>query len=266
MHTHAHTFKLHAHTFKLHAHNFIFACTHPDVQADLMWSTFKGGSKSGDPTFMCGNKRAFYMMDTRCKDGTATEPLEYKTNPQFTAAASDEFGHIVLGNKTGQLRLYDGELNGLGKHKIAKTQLDSRNQVIKAVDTTADGSWILGTMKNCLVLFPTKLKSTGLTGFVTRLGQNKPSPVYLSLRMEDIQRYQLRDVDFQPAIFDQNAKTILTSTGNLSVCWDFTKVKRGQLFAYTLRIMAHYIKDSKALTDGSVVLAYPQQLSLIQNL
>lgn len=232
-----------------------------DLNVDLMWNSFKGGNCSMDPTFMCANNSAFFLMDTRQSHGQG-HTMMYKTNPRFTAAISDENGHILLGNSVGELRLYDGEANKDGKFKIAKTKLDSVvREPIKSVDSTPDGSWILATMKSCIVVYPTRLKGGGNSAFETRLA-NKTTGIYLRLKHEDILEYGLMDINFQPAVFDDAGHSILTSTGNLAVVWDFKSVRSGRTDKYSIRVTHNYIKDSKALQDGSVIVAYPKEFSI----
>lgn len=150
------------------------------------------------------------------------------------------------------------------KLKVAKTQLEGGYEHIKAVDVTGDGSWILGTMKSALVLFPVKLKSTGKTGFETRLGAKKPPAIYLRLTNEDIAYYGLEDINFAPAVFDHDDRAILTSTGNLAIVWDMRLIKRGFLNSYKIKVASQYIKGTASLADGSVVLAHPTHIDKIR--
>lgn len=233
------------------------------LPASILCPTFKEGGRSQDPTFTCANSRALYMMDSRQKSARV-HTLEYKTNPNFSAAATDEHGHIVLGSRTGTLRLYDGEPNKDGKYKIAKTQLETFNEPIKSVDVTKDGSWILATTRNCLILFNTRLKSTGKTGFETRLGKTKPTGIYLRLSEKDVVKYGLTNIDFAAAVFDASNDNILTSTGNLAIIWDFKAIRRGQWPVNAkIKLTDAFIKDTKAMQDGSVIVAYPQDLDVL---
>lgn len=118
-------------------------------------------------------------------------------------------------------------------------------------------------MRTCLVVYPTRLRSTGQTGFETRLGKDKPPAIYLRLKREDVMKYGLTDIDFQPAVFDPNLRGILTSTGNLAIVWDFKSIRRGVFDKYNIKITPSYIKDSRGLKDGSVVVAYPQGVDVI---
>lgn len=78
-----------------------------------------------------------------------------------------------------------------------------------------------GTCQKYLVLFPVKLATNGKTGFVTALGKQKPHPIVLRLRLEDIAHYNLQELNFTKAEFDANETTIVTSTNNLVIIWDF---------------------------------------------
>ncbi|EZG77895.1 cytoplasmic protein [Gregarina niphandrodes] len=242
------------------------------LSAHLLWHSSKGAGSSDDPTFLAASSNAFYLMDTRvCSAKTnvgdhswrGTTKM-YNSKPGFTAAASDAHGHIVLGSQQGMLRLYDGLPNSSDEFKIAKTQLDSHYEKIKAVDTLPDGSWVLATMKNCLILYPTKLRSYQKTGFEMRLGSQKPPPVYLQLKARDIQHYQLDDIEFQPAVFDPKGELIITSVGNLAIIWDFLVIKKGKrLDSYIIKPMESYIQESKIRDDGRVVIAYPSDIEIV---
>eukprot|EP01070_Trichotokara_eunicae_P004748 Trichotokara_eunicae@DN4145_c0_g1_i2.p1 len=163
----------------------------------------------------------------------------------------------------GDLRLYDGKPNSEGRFKKAKTQLATVREPITAVDCTGDGSWILGTTRSYLVAIPTKLSSTGKTGFEVPLGKQKPPPRYLKINVQDMMKHGLTDLNFSPAKFDVDETSIVTSTGNLAVIWDFASVKRGTP-KYTIKVAENYIKDVKVNPDdaGSVVVAYPTALKV----
>eukprot|EP00922_Rhytidocystis_sp_ex-Travisia-forbesii_P026366 GHVS01038610.1.p1 GENE.GHVS01038610.1~~GHVS01038610.1.p1 ORF type:complete len:650 (-),score=139.82 GHVS01038610.1:142-2091(-) len=220
-----------------------------------------------DPTFLGTNSNSLFTLDTRMSDKPAkTASLCYATNVQFTAAATDVHGHVLLGSKMGDLRLYDGELNKEGKLKRAKTHLPGLGDPLLHVAVTKEGTWVLGTCAKYLVLFPVKLSGSGKTGFETALGKSKPPPVVLKLSMEDVIKYELSDVHFSKAEFNDEETAIVTSTGNLAVIWDFSSaVNSGGGGGYIVRAVDDYIKEVDFVKTGgtkeSIVMATPCDLT-----
>lgn len=109
------------------------------------------------------------------------------------------------------------------------------------------------TTKTFLVIFCTRLVGTGKTGFETALGQKKPPPRYLMLTPDDLVKYQITEIDFAPAKFDAEEDSIVTSTGNMAVVWDFGTVKRGKPI-YSIRFANNAIKDVQIATNSESVV------------
>eukprot|EP00922_Rhytidocystis_sp_ex-Travisia-forbesii_P067229 GHVS01099989.1.p1 GENE.GHVS01099989.1~~GHVS01099989.1.p1 ORF type:complete len:445 (+),score=74.89 GHVS01099989.1:1140-2474(+) len=223
---------------------------------------------SRDPTFLATNSTSLFTMDTRVASTkpAATTSISYATNVQFTCGAADEAGHVLMGSKLGDMRLYDGEANKDGKFKRAKTHLPGLGDALLHVAVTKDGSWILGTCAKYLVLFPVKLASNGKTGFQTSLGKSKPPPIVLKLAMEDMAKYKLSDVQFTKADFNDDETAIVTSTGNLAIIWDFSKAVSSSSDSssggYIIRAVDDYIKEVDFVKNAggqreSIVMATP---------
>jgi len=114
----------------------------------------------------------------------------------FGCVATNEAGNIAVGSNKGELRLYSKA------SQIAKVAFPGLGHLIKGVDTTADGKWVLGTCKEYLLLYNV-LGRSGKTGFEQRmLRDEKPVPLKLKLRPEDIARYGITDIDFAKARFN----------------------------------------------------------------
>eukprot|EP00920_Eleutheroschizon_duboscqi_P028069 GHVT01068559.1.p1 GENE.GHVT01068559.1~~GHVT01068559.1.p1 ORF type:complete len:629 (+),score=121.16 GHVT01068559.1:104-1990(+) len=183
---------------------------------------FKGAGRTHEKTFVAFNPQAVFDIDTRMDATNGRKAtLSYASKVQFTAGATNDEGHILLGNKFGQLRLYDGEANKEGKMKRAKTQLSGLGDPLLHVAVTKDGSWILGTCQKYLALFPVRLAETGKTGFQTALGTKKPKPLVLKLSMDDLTKFNLSDVNFTRADFDVEEDSIVSAVNNLIIIWDF---------------------------------------------
>ena len=104
-----------------------------------------------------------------------------------------------------------------------------------------DQNWLLATCQTYLLVIPTTAPSGSYSGFSKSLGKEKPTPLKLSLKPEDIVKYQIRGIDLSPARFNnfgdgksQDETSIVTSTGPFLITWNFNRVKRGVLRAYTI--------------------------------
>ena len=83
----------------------------------------------------------------------------------------------------------------------------------------------------------------GKTGFEHRMGKEKPNPLKLQIKPTDISKYKIGSLDFQPAKFNNfsaingEESSIVTSTGQFLVTWNFKKVKRGILNEYMIKAL-----------------------------
>ena len=82
--------------------------------------------------------------------------------------------------------------------------------------------------------------SNGKTGFEHRMGKEKPRPMKLQIKATDIAKHQLGRLDFKPAKFNNfsangEETSIVTSTGNYLITWNFKRVKRGTLNEYLIK-------------------------------
>ena len=80
----------------------------------------------------------------------------------------------------------------------------------------------------------------GKTGFEHRMGKEKPNPTKLMIRPKDIAKHAIKNVSFKPARFNNytsagEESSIVTSTGDFLITWNFKKIKRGQLFDYQIK-------------------------------
>ncbi|KAL8270653.1 hypothetical protein Esti_005399 [Eimeria stiedai] len=218
---------------------------------------------TGEATFLGLNGKSFFLMDTRMREGAARkQTYTYSQNQGFSCGATNEEGHIVLGSDKGVLRLYDGKTNAEQSFKRAKTQLAGFRDPVLHVAVTRDGAWILATCARYLLLYPVRLTTTEKTGFVNPLGSLKPKPFVLRLSLEDVSKYNLQSCCFKKAEFDEEETSIVTSTNNLVIIWDFVAVKNGKTDAYQVRRISDYIKDlafisTKNKEAEAVVLVTP---------
>ena len=144
--------------------------------------------------------------------------------------ASSTGGNLALGSYDGKIRLY----KQVGQD--AKTLLPGLGDAISAIEVSRDGNWVLATTQTYLLLVPT-MCANGKTGFEHRMGKEKPNPKKLQIRAQDIAKHSIRNICFKPARFNNFSSageetSIVTSTGDFLITWNFKKIKRGILNDY----------------------------------
>ncbi len=221
-------------------------------------------SQMTDSQLLTGvSNNSIFTMDARINNkNKVVATKSYKTNPNMNCIATTEFGGVVTGSKTGEVRLY-GEIG-----KNAKNLLPCFGDPIRSVDTTANGRYVLATCDKYLIMIPTSCK-VDKNGFTTQMGKEKPHPKTLKIKPIDISKYQLAKLNFNPAKFniDQvNGETnIITSIGDYVVIWNFTKVKKGILDNYKIRkVNQNVIENQFKFNRNQIVVTMDNKLR-IQN-
>lgn len=219
---------------------------------------------ASETTFLAINEKAIFLMDPRQKtdsiSGNRVRTFNYATNVKLSAAATDSNSRIVVTNKTGQFRLFDGESNKDGDFKRAKTLLAGLGDPITHVEITNDGEWILATCATYLLLINT-ISSEGISGFVKSIGSSA-HVITLALSHHDIAKHKLACINFTGAKFDEVRNLIVTSTGSLAILWDFAKIKRGS-HVYSIKPMRDFILDAQIVQGAETVVAmYEHKLEL----
>lgn len=142
--------------------------------------------------------------------------------------------------------------------KNAKTYLPGLGVKIKSIDVTEDGTFVLATTKDFLMLIDTRVHGEEKGGFLKSMGKNKPPPIRLSLRPEDVVSHRIRDVDFTPAHFNTGSSLesyILTSTGPFIIKWNLRQVKLGRKNAYQIkRYRDDVVADEFAYNNMSKII------------
>ena len=103
---------------------------------------------------------------------------------------------------------------------------------IRSIDISLDQKWLLATCQTYILVLPTT-NDAGASGFEKSISKSKPQPLKLSVDPKDIVKYQIKQINFTPARFNNGDSatdtSIVTSTGKYLITWNFEKVKRGQL-------------------------------------
>lgn len=77
----------------------------------------------------------------------------------------------------------------------------------------------------------------------------KPVPKRLTISNKDIAKYKIRNMDLTPARFNNGDNiqedSIVSSTGNYLITWNFLKVKKGNLQAYKIKKLPERAVDNQ---------------------
>lgn len=82
--------------------------------------------------------------------------------------------------------------------------------------------------------------SNGKTGFEHRMGKEKPDPIRLVLKTSDMAKHGIKKLSFRPAKFNnftvggKDEISIVTSTGDFLVTWNFKRIKLGLRAEYRI--------------------------------
>lgn len=225
----------------------------------------KFAQTTAEQTFVGVSHNALFRIDPRLSGDKLVDSQfkQYKTNNDFAVASSSEAGYLAVGSKKGDLRLFDT----IGKN--AKTLIPALGDPIIGVDVTADGKWVLATCQTYILLIDTTIKDgqyAGRIGFERSFpAAAKPKGKRLQLKPQHVA--ELGGVSFTPAHFDTTSsgeQTIVTSTGDALIAWNFTKVRSGRTHDYVIRRHGETIAAGsfKYGTDKEIIVTLPQDVLL----
>ncbi|CDW81218.1 UNKNOWN [Stylonychia lemnae] len=202
------------------------------IEFDRLVNETKNGQKDPDQCLIAMNQQGVYKLDPRIAKNNVADSKIYKTQTFFQSICSNTNGGFALGSTDGSIRMY----KQMGQN--AKTLLPGLGEPVIAIDVSQDEQWILATCQTYLLIIPTKLQD-GTTGFSKSMGKDKPMPLKLTLKHQDIVKYQLQPMSFTPARFNNGDNivedSIVTSVRDLLITWNFEKVKRGVLRSYKIQ-------------------------------
>eukprot|EP01130_Rhizamoeba_saxonica_P004069 TRINITY_DN1674_c1_g5_i1.p1 TRINITY_DN1674_c1_g5~~TRINITY_DN1674_c1_g5_i1.p1 ORF type:complete len:869 (+),score=186.84 TRINITY_DN1674_c1_g5_i1:22-2607(+) len=226
-------------------------------------------------TFIAINDGGFFTMDPRVPDiqrvDSRSFQYKYPDQTQFSCGATTQDGHLVVGSNMGDIRLYNSN-NMQKKSKIdtlsaprSKNRLPGYGDPIVGIDVSSDGKWIVSTAETYLVVMPASVGDTDITGFHKPMKGGKTPPRILQLRQEHMREMGM--ISFSPAKFNQGfgeETSIVTSTGNYIITWDFKKVQNNILDNYQIRrYKIPVVSDDFSFNnDKNVVVATVGSVSL----
>ena len=205
-------------------------------------------------------EKSMYTIDPRTNNKIVQE-YSYSTNPGFTCMATTEQGYSAVASNKGDIRLY----KEVGKKST--TNFPGLGPGIKSVDVSKNGAWLLATTSSYLMVIQTKFDSE--LAYTKPLARKRKPAKKLSLRPEDISQFNILKLDFSPAKFNISEtgeeNSIITSTGDLVVVWNFISVKSGQLNDYCImKLDERVVKNEFKFGEESAVITYPKTIS-VQN-
>jgi len=197
----------------------------------------KYAQRTTDQMVLGVSHNALFSLDPRLSDSNKiAECKTYAQNPKMQVIATNQDGQVATGSVNGEIRLFSDI------SKRAKTLLPGLGDPLVGIDVTADGKYLLATTARYLLVVPTEVPddAKARTGFDVSLGKNKPTPIKLSLRSEDLVKYNIDRVNFTPARFNIGDNIdehwILTSTGPYLVLWNFNSIiKHKNRFDYRIQ-------------------------------
>ncbi|CCG82568.1 Putative uncharacterized protein [Taphrina deformans PYCC 5710] len=242
---------------------------HDDVPLTTFTASSKFAGMTGEQTLIGLSKNGLYRVDPRLSGAKLvdSEFKQYKSNNDFSAAATTEAGYIAVASSKGDIRLFDR----LGIN--AKTALPPMSAPIIGIDVSADGQWVLATTKTYILLIDATIregKNAGSSGFTKSFGKDsKPRPRILQLNPEHVAMMGGK-LSFTPAKFnagpDTPEKSIVTSTGAFVISWSLNQVvQKGKLDKYRIKKYQDEVKadNFKFGTDKNVIVALPHDVSMV---
>jgi len=241
--------------------------THEYHPVKELFSQAKYSQLSDEQTLLGLNDLGFMTLDPRLPKEKVVDSKSYfykpSTKPQFTCAATTGSGQMAVGSKNGDVRLYNEKTLQQSKKELeqaprAKTQLPGFGDPVIGIDVTEDGLWILATCKTYLLVIPTSISGTDSTGFDKSMGKEKPVPRRLQLKREHIVQMGGK-INFTPARFNvgtDKERSIVTSTNQYVITWNFRKVRQNKLDEYQIRQYKDYVvaDQFKYGDDKSIVV------------
>jgi hypothetical protein len=139
---------------------------------------------------------------------------------------------------------------------------------IRSVDVTGEGKYVLATCDRYLILISTTCKGDKL-GFDVQMGKEKPKPIILKIKANDIAKFKLDNLVFAPARFnlnrDNGETNIITSLGEYVINWNFNKIKKGILDDYKIKKVYQNVVDNQFKFNRNQIVLTMENKLRIQN-
>lgn len=113
---------------------------------------------------------------------------QYLSSGRFTSVATTHDGHVVAGDSSGNVRLYNNPTSGF---KRAKTNLNQLADAVISVDTTSDGEWVIWTTKEYIAVINTLFDGGKFSGYEKSMGANRPDALILRIDEDDMRVHEI---------------------------------------------------------------------------
>lgn len=214
---------------------------------DKMNDYFDSAKLMNDGTLVGVSDYSLFRIDPRMKDKVA-ERKEYKTRNEFSCGVATGSGDVAVASRKGDLRLYN-RIN-----VRAKSLLPGFGDEIVGIDTSRDGSLILCTCENYILMFKAN------ADYSKTIGKSKSTPRRLQLKPQHLSLIKER-VSFIPAKFDQDDSLIISGTGRYVVKWKVSDVVSGDVYNYSLKALYDTVVDENFIFNGAdIVVALPNDV------
>eukprot|EP01016_Furgasonia_blochmanni_P037739 TRINITY_DN4475_c0_g1_i19.p1 TRINITY_DN4475_c0_g1~~TRINITY_DN4475_c0_g1_i19.p1 ORF type:complete len:213 (-),score=46.86 TRINITY_DN4475_c0_g1_i19:578-1216(-) len=191
----------------------------------------------------------------------AVQQKIYAKSPDFSTISVNNEGQLATGSQNGDIRLY----KEVGQN--AKNLYQGLGDPILSLDCTKDGKWLLATCHKYLILLPT-FTTDNKNGFKQPLGKDKPIPIRLFLKPEDLAKYGIKEVAFTPARFDENQdkkeKFIVSGIAEYIVTWSLKNAASGRRMEYDIKRVEDKVvsNEFRYNTDDSLYVALKNSVRL----
>lgn len=206
----------------------------------LMSTTSDYNEQKDGSTFLAFSDRNTMLFDIR-ESNSIVNQSDYKTSNSFICGKTTRSGYLAMGSEDGIVRLYDGPCKS--KSMINFVTNVGGDPVI-SLDISNNEEWILATCPFYLCVFNVKAKSTGKSGFLEKMGKDKPSLTRLTIepihQQQITQKFKGTLPQFTTAKFQNKGNkiiAIIASIGNCLVSWDFRRIEEGSLPRYSIKFI-----------------------------
>ncbi|KAI8904058.1 VID27 cytoplasmic protein-domain-containing protein [Gorgonomyces haynaldii] len=237
-----------------------------DLRVENIAPVEKYSQRTNESTVMALNNNALFKIDPRTPNKVAQSSLKfYDTKNKFATMATTGQGHLAVGTKKGEIKLYNGNMFEKDT-KNAKTLLAGLGDEIIGMDTTEDGRFVLATCPTYLLLIDTHVADQKQSGFEKSIAK-QAKPKRLVLKPEHV-AWMNTEISFTPAKFNMGTdqeRSIVTSTGKWVISWNFRQVRQGKLHSYSIRQYDdHVVADNFVFgQDRNIIVALQNDVEMI---
>ena len=237
---------------------------HPNNEIYDFCNENKYSQMTDDNILYCINGKEIIRFDARSKEKEVMKCKDKKNILKFISTTND--GKIIVGSKEGKIKIYDKS-----KNSYVNSYMNDKNhskKIIKSIDVTKDGNYVLITCKDCLIVFKTQCNRNNY--FEAQIDwPQKNKFIYLKISDKDKYLYSLEMQSFNNARFNvsgnEEESLIVTSIGNYIVVWDFNSIKNGIYDKYHIKKDYQEVIDNCFKYNSNEIIVTMPNILRIQN-